>query len=155
MPGWCTCLMMYITAALNKMGTPAQELRPDGSVVTHMLTGGSFRDEWEHPETESPTQPPSPAEQNITVSYHFSTHQPLSTSVTGCVTRRINNPYLGCHLKRHLVPQFNQQVTTGGNFPVWTTPLKLTAADNTWNRLLLLFCCNLVVLSKCKVLLEE
>lgn len=82
-------------------------------------------------------------------------HQPFSTSVTGCATSRIYNSYLGCHLKRHLVPQFNWQVTTGGNFLVWTMPLSLTAAGNTRGGFLLLFCCILVVLSKCKVLVRR
>lgn len=143
-----TCIMVV----LNGMETAAQELRPAGSVVTHVLPGGSFGDEREHPGRESPTQAPSLA---CKIGFrHLSTHQPLSMSVTGC-TSSVINMYLDCHLKRHLVPQFNWQVTTGGNFPVWTTPWSLMAAGKNQDGFLLLFCCNPVVLSTCEVLVRR
>lgn len=117
-----------------------------GNVVTQLVRASVMN---ESAQGQSPTQAPSPAEQNKTGFQHLSLCQPFSASATGCATSGINNSYLGCHLKRYLVSQLNWQVATGGSFPVWTMLSSLIAAGNTWARFVLFPFVVVVILQYC------
>lgn len=90
MPG--LCLMTCIPVALNGMETSAQELRPEQSVVTPLLTDGSFSSEWDHPGTEPPTRAPSQGQNKIKlISSIFFQPPTLFQAVTGCASSGINS----------------------------------------------------------------